>query len=185
MSRVTQVRTGLAALAALTSLVVVAGASAAAWQGPVQLSEPLLDTGFQATISLGAAGDAVAGWSEAGTQRIVVARKPAGGAWSAPVGLATGLSAAVVTGTDGSGNATIAYAATGPVTMVSTWTAGAPAPSAPTPIAIAGMTVEGLAVNAAGDAILVGRAGVTPHVAVAYRHGFGGAFQTHTFDSVS
>ena len=130
MSRLSSARALFISIVALGSLSVVASASAAAWQGPVSISEPAAAPGASPLISLGSAGDAGASWWEYTTGRIKLARKPAGGAWSAPVTIAEGVSEApLYLGVDGSGNITAAYTSTGPVTQIVTWAAGAPAPT--------------------------------------------------------
>jgi hypothetical protein len=182
MSRVPAINLTVAFIATLCSLSSVANAGAAAWQPPLRISGPtvnLVDT--SARISLGASGDAGAAWSdEANGNEIVLARKPAGAAWSTPVPVVTGLGAPLVLiGVDGSGNITAAYTATG-VTQVVSWAAGA---AAPTKIALSSVsvTVQDLAVDASGDAVVAGVDGSNV-IQVAYRRGFTGAWSAwHSF----
>jgi hypothetical protein len=85
-----QDRVALITLAALVSPITAASAHAAAWQSPLQISQPMVNTGDAPRISLGVSGDAAAAWYESGVDLLVVARKRAGGAWSAPATLAAG-----------------------------------------------------------------------------------------------
>src|SRR3954471_21319480 len=87
MSRLSSVKAVFSSIVAVASLVVVGSASAAAWQPPLQISEPTVNVGdTTARIALGASGDAAAAWWDEGASgRILLARKRAGAAWSAPV----------------------------------------------------------------------------------------------------
>ena len=162
MIRARRLRAALASVVALCSLVLVASAGAAAWQGPVPISAPGANAGDSPLIALGSSGDAAVGWWDETNARAVIARKRAGGAWSAPMNLgASGTPIFVFTGVDASGNVTAVFN-DGAVASVATWAAGAPAPTVLPPLVIPGggaFTAEDLAVNAAGDAVLIGASG--------------------------
>jgi hypothetical protein len=133
-------------------------------------------------ISLGASGDAGVGWWEYTTNRIKLARKRAGAAWSAPVTVAEpNNSVPVFTGVDGSGNITAAYNSVGPVTQIVSWAAGS-ATATTIPLNTSLVEVQDLAVNSAGDAVVTGIENVSLNILVAYRHGFTGTWSTwHSF----
>jgi PKD repeat protein len=188
MSRLRSLRILIASIVVGGSLVVVASADAAAWQGPLQISDAGVNVGDTTPhIALGAAGDAGAAWWDEGSGgRFVLARKRAGGTWSAPATLVTGVSQTpIYVGVDGSGDLTAAYA-TGSTWNVANWAAGAAAPTT-APLTVPGsgtsLQVDDLAMNANGDVVIAGLDGTMSAVGVslAYRHGFGGAFATKTY----
>ena len=174
----------VAAIVACCSLIVVAGAQAAAWQPPLQISNQAASVGDTShRIALGASGDAGAGWwDNTAGGRIVLNRKRAGAAWSGPVPVApTATSVPVYVGTDGGGDITAAYNSAGNVPNIVQWPAGAATPTS-TPLTVPGgaLTIFDLAVNAAGDAVIAGiDASATAQVYVGYRHGFNGTFVLH------
>jgi PKD domain len=185
----------IALLAALCSLTAVASAGAAAWQPTLQLSDPGVNVGITvnsgettARIALGASGDAAAGWWDAaGGGRIVLDRKRAGAGWSGPVPLASSATLVPVsTGVDASGDVTAVYTTGTGVSNIAQWPAGAPAPTT-APLAFPGaLTINDLAVDAAGDAVLVGIDNATPAQAhVGYRQGFNGAFVFHVIPTTA
>jgi PKD domain len=171
-------------IVAATSLALVASAGAAAWQPPLQISDPPVNLGdTTARISLGTSGAAAAGWWDEGdgvTSRIVLARHPVGGAWSSVVAATGQTSQPILVGTDAAGDVTAAYASVGPVTEIVSWAAGAAAPTT-TPLT-GSVGVQDLAVNANGDAVISGQELGSMNIEVAYRHGFTGAWSTwHDF----
>jgi PKD domain len=180
MIRARRLRAALVSVVVLCSLVLVASAGAAAWQGPAPISTPAVNAGDRPLIALGSSGDAAAGWWDETNARAVIARKRAGGAWSSPMGLgASGTPLFVYTGVDASGNVTAAFN-TGAIASVATWAASASAPTVQPPLVLPGVgsntfTADDLAVNAAGDAVLVGESGTD--LITAYRHGFAGAWE--------
>src|SRR5664279_3705133 len=179
MSRLRAVKSLLAAAIALGSLAAVASAGAAAWQGPAVISDPTADAGASPVIALGRSGDAAAVWIDnlAGG-RIAMARKRAGGAWSAPVTAASPIATTpLFAGVDGAGNVTAAYPS-GTATTVATWLATSAAPTL-TPLP-GSLTVTDLAVDAAGDAVLAGQTGSPAGLTVGYRKGPAGSFVLHT-----
>lgn len=184
MSRHLAAHAAVAALAILCSLAAVASAGAAGWQGPATISEPAADAGASPVIALGRSGDAGAAWidSVAPGGRIALARKRAGAAWSAPVTAATPVaSTPLFAGVDGEGSITAAYSVAGVATLL-TWAATAPAPTA---TALPGeLTLTGLAVDAAGDAVVAGLSGSPAALTVGYRKGAGGAFAFRTYTYV-
>jgi hypothetical protein len=158
--------------AALVALVATPGAGAAVWQGPVAISEAGTHAHDTPRISLGASGDAAAGWwDDAEGGRIVITRKRAGGTWATPVKVGLGPdSVHVYVGVDGSGNVTAAWSTGngGPmnpsVTSIATWPATSATPTVqildtsllPTPEPV---YINDLAVDSAGQAVLAGLAG--------------------------
>lgn len=169
---------------ALTTLVVAASASAAAWQGPLTISEATVNATTTPAIALGRSGDAVAAWwDDTSGGRIAFARKRAGGTWSAPLTVVAPVTSTPLFPTvDASGNISVAYASGG-ITTIATWAAGATAPTL-TPLAglPAGYTIGGFAVNGAGDAVLAGfGGGGTSELTVAYRQGPTGAFTLRNY----
>jgi len=102
--------------AALAGGVPVASAGASGWTlPPVPLAAPAAGTSDPA-VAMDAAGDAVAVWTvpaQGGEVSVVARSRPAGGDWSAPAPISTGLSA---------GAASVAIDAHGNATAV--WTAG-------------------------------------------------------------
>ena len=186
MSRRRTARTAVALIVTCCSLAAVASAGAAAWHGPLQISDAQVNVGETTPrISLGAGGDAGAGWwDEAGGGRVVLARKLRGAAWSAPVGVVlTGTAAPVCVGVDSQGDVTAAYSLPGPVAQVATWGASAAAPTVASLAVPGGLEVTDLAVNALGDAVVAGLAGLPAQVYVGYRRGFDGTFELHPFPS--
>ena len=109
-----------------------------------------------------------------------MARKRAGGSWSAPVTVATPLTGVpVFAGVDGAGNLTAAYPAGGTTSSVATWAATATVPTAaPLP---GNLTVTDLAVNAAGDAVIAGLTDSPAGLTVGYWKGPAGAFVLKTY----
>jgi hypothetical protein len=186
MSPARIVKSAASAIVVLSCLIVVGNAGAAAWQGPLQISDPNVNVGdTTARISLGTSGDAGAGWWDEGdlvTSRIFLARKRAGAAWSAPITVATGqTSQPILVGTDGAGDVTAAYNSVGPITQIVSWAAGA-ATATTVPVTDQNVAVQDLAVNASGDAVISGIASGTLDIRVAYRHGFTGAWSAwHSF----
>src|SRR3954470_19006220 len=149
MSRLRSLRLLTVAIVACCSLTGAASAGAAAWQGPLQISDGTVSVGGDtAHIALGASGDAAAGWwDDASGGRIMLARKRAGTAWSAPVPAVTGNNnVPVLVGVDAAGDVTAAYNAVGPTTEIVTWPAGAATPTL-TPLNSALVAVQDLAVN--------------------------------------
>jgi hypothetical protein len=180
--------TAAAAAFVLCTLGAPAMASASTWQGPSLLSDPGVDTGRAAQISLGPAGDAAATWYEdtAGGRTMAV-RKRAGQAWSTPVSLGQSTFNTKLTGVDSAGNVTAA-GTFGNIATVSNWLAGAPAPTttALTSPGDGDVLVRSMAVNATGVAVIGMTArGPSPattfDVLVAYRTGIGGAFVLRRF----
>jgi hypothetical protein len=180
MSRLRNVRVLFASIIALGSLILVAVAAAAAWQGPWQISVAGVnagDTTHGPQISLGTSGDATAGWYD--PSGVIVARKPPGQPWSAPLLIGNTVTASIYPGVDGAGNTTTAWSNATPQAIVSYWPAGAPsATSQPLPGAL---TVNDLQVNTAGAAVLAATS--ANNVVVGYR-ATGAApwsFAQHTF----
>jgi hypothetical protein len=172
----------LVAAVALSAMVGAASAGAAVWQGPTTISEATANANGSPTIALGRSGDAVAAWwDDSSGGRIALARKRAGGTWSAPLTVAAPVSVTpLFPAVDGSGNISVAYTSGG-VTTIATWAAAAAAPTlAPLPGGL-GLTIGGFAVNAAGDAVLAGWAGSPSELTVAYRQGPTGAFAVRTY----
>ena len=179
MSRARKAKAALATIVALASLIVVASAGAAAWQGPFTISEPQVNTGDRPVVSAGALGDAAAGWWDATNARLILARRRAGGAWTGSANLAASAGPQFVfSGVDGAGNVTAAFSIANVATLA-IWPAGASAPTTAPLMVTGGLTVDDLAVDAAGDAVLSGSSGAD--LVVAYRHGFGGTFVQHRF----
>jgi PKD domain-containing protein len=179
MSRVRHLRLLVVATVACCSLTAVASAGAAAWQGPISISDPapvqVGDT--TARIALGVSGDAAAGWTDddqmGGPTRLILVRRRAGGAWS-PTVVTTGINAQpIFVGVDAAGDVTAAYENLS-VTQIVSWAAGSATPTI-TPLNSAPVDLAALAVNASGDAVVSG-VGTGGKVVVAYRHGFGGAW---------
>jgi PKD repeat protein len=170
----------LVSLVALGSLIAVSTANAAAWQGPWQVSAAGVNAGDSThgpQISLGASGDATAAWYD--PTGVIVARKPAGQPWSAPLAIGNPVTASIYPGVDGGGNTTTAWSNATPQAIVSYWPAGAPsATSQPLPGAL---TVNDLQVNAAGAAVLAATSGAD--VVVGYRAAGAApwSFALHTF----
>jgi hypothetical protein len=184
-----------AALVALAALIGAPVAGAAAWQGATPISDPATTVGATPTISLGAAGDAAAiWWDDTAGGRLVVARRPSGGVWSAPVAVAS--SAVPVNGqigVDGAGTITAMWTIPGPATQLLTWARAAAVPTVQTvPVGTPDaddnvpdgtlpgevMSVYSLDVNANGDAVVAGT-GVTnapTRVILGYRRGATGVF---------
>ena len=171
-------RTALAvALGAVCLLCIPALASAAIWQGPVAISAAGTTAGDTPRLSIGGSGDAaVAWWDSAAGGQVLVARKPAGGAWSAPVAVGAAPSpVTALSGVDGSGNVTAVWSTggAGSVTTIATWPATAPAPTEATlntatldiPEAA---TVSELVVNPSGVAVMTGESG-TANIILGYR----------------
>src|SRR3954452_6310169 len=188
MSRLRIVKLATVAIVACCSAIGVANAGAAAWQGPVQLSDAGVNVGgANAHIALGAGGDAAAAWwDETAGGRFVLARKRAGAAWSAPVTLLSGVSQTpIFVGVDGAGDVTAAYTGVGSAWFVANWPAGAAMPtSTPLTLGQPPLNITSLAVNANGDAVLSGLSGTMTAIGVVlgYRHGFGGPFALHPYD---
>ncbi|MDX6540837.1 MAG: hypothetical protein QOI71_2447 [Gaiellales bacterium] len=184
MSRLPAAKAAICALTVLCSLAAGASAGAAGWQGPATISEPTADAGASPVIALGRSGDAGAVWIDnvVAGGRIAMARKRAGAAWSAPVTVAAPIaSTPLLAGVDGEGSVTAAYPA-GADSMLVTWPATAAAPSAaPLP---GPLTVTGLAVDAAGDAVIAGLSGTPAALTVGYRKSTAGAFAFHTYSYV-
>jgi hypothetical protein len=182
MSRARTVKSVLAAIIACCSLVAVTSAGAAAWQGPISISDaaPVSVGDTTARIALGVNGDAAAGWTDddqmGGATRLVLVRRRAGGTWSAPTVVTTGINPMpILVGVDGAGDVTAAYTSVGPVAQIISWAAGSTTPTT-TPLPSAAVNISALAVNANGDAVVSGVEQVTNNVMVAYRHGFTGAW---------
>ena len=192
-------RTALAtAIAALTMLIAVPMAGAAAWQGSTPISDAAASAGDKPpAIALGANGDAAAGWwqDDGGIGHVMVARRPAGGSWSAPAPVATtaGLGSTnrqVVVGVDANGTVTAGWTTVGIATTASiaTWLPGAATPSVQNLVVGSSdpsqiedtMFIESLAVNAAGDAVIAGTTGNGTDMILGYRHGAAGAFMFTT-----
>jgi hypothetical protein len=176
MSRARIARSAAAALVALSFLIVVASAGAAAWQGPVPISVPNVnagDTNHSPLISMGVSGDAAAGWWD--PSGIMLARKLKSQTWSAPITLGPTATASVYSGVDAAGNVTAAWTTAAPVTMVSFWPANA-ASATSTPL-VGALTVNDLAVSPSGTAVLAATSG--SNVVVGYRPA-GGSFTLHT-----
>ena len=150
MSRLLTVKAAFAATVAVIFLALVASAGAAAWQPPLQISDPPVNLGdTTARISLGTSGAAGAGWSDEGdgvTGRTVLARRPVGGSWSTVVAATGQGSQPILVGTDAAGDVTAAYTGVGPVTQIVSWAAGA---AAPTTVALTNsqVSVQDLAVE--------------------------------------
>jgi hypothetical protein len=152
-------------------------AGAAVWQGPVPISDASVTAGDTPRLAIGGGGDAAVAWWDAGAGgRVLLARKPAGGAWSAPTVLGAATSPVTpLAGVDGSGNVTAVWSTGGvaSVTTVATWPATAAAPTLATldtttldmPEAA---TITDLAVNPAGVAVLAGESG-TNNITLGYR----------------
>ena len=187
MSRARIAKSVAVAIVVLSFLTAVAGAGAAAWQGPLQISDAGLNVGDTTPhIALGANGDAGAAWWDEGSGgRFVLARKRAGAAWSAPVTIAAGgTQTPIFVGVDGRGDITAAYATTGPVWNIAAWGGDLPAPMT-APLAIVNpLNITDLAMNSNGDAVISGLSGVAAAVGVtlAYCQGFGGFFAIHPYD---
>jgi PKD domain len=168
------------ALALLASLLAPATAAAADWQGAVTISPP--GNATSVGLAVNAAGDVAAlSWDNRDGGRLALTRKPAGGAWSAPVAVAVPLSLTFgLIGIDGAGNVTVVYTFGG-ATDVVTWPAGEPALRRTT--LAAGLSSGSLAIDAAGDAVLVGTSVTTPYdtVTVGYRTRAGGDFALRTY----
>jgi PKD domain len=184
MSRLLTVKAVFASIVAVTFLALVASAGAAAWQPPLQISDPPVNLGdTTARISLGTSGAAGAGWSDEGdgvTARTVLARRPVGGAWSTVVAATGQTSQPILVGTDAAGDVTAAYSSLG-ITQIVSWAAGAATPTT-VPVTDQMVSVQDLAVNASGDAVISGIATGTNDIRVAYRHGFTGAWSAwHSF----
>jgi hypothetical protein len=162
--------------------VFALSAQAAAWQGPAAISAATVNADPSPTIALGHSGDAVAAWwDDANGGRIVVARKRAGGTWSAPTAVvAPASSTPLFPAVDGNGNISVAYTSGG-ATTIATWAASAAAPTL-APLAGPALAIGGFAVNAAGDAVLAGYGpGPTSELTVAYRAGPAGTFAMRTY----
>ena len=95
----------------------------------------------------------------------------------------TGTAAPVCVGVDSQGDVTAAYSLPGPVAQVATWGANAAAPTVASLAVPGGLEVTDLAVNALGDAVVAGLAGLPAQVYVGYRRGFDGTFELHPFPS--
>jgi PKD repeat protein len=171
---------GLAvALALIASPVAPAAAAAADWQGPVTISPP--GNATSVGLAVNAAGDVGAlSWDNRDGGRLALTRKPAGGAWSTPVTVAVPLSLTFGSiGIDGAGNVTVVY--TYGATDVVTWPAGETALRRTT--LASGLSLVKLAIDDAGDAVLVGTSVTNPYntVTVGYRTGAGGEFALRTY----
>ncbi len=180
MPRLRVLRAAIAVAVTLACLAAVASAGAAGWQGPATLSAANVNAGGSPVIALGRAGDAAAAWwDDTSGGRIALARKPAGAAWSAPITVASPVGATpLFPAVDGSGNVTLAYTSGG-ATTVATMAPGAAAPTL-TPLPV-NLTLGDLAVDAAGDAVLVGWSGSPAQLTVGYRSGASGAFALKTY----
>ena len=183
------------AFAALCSLVAVPVAGAAAWQPGVPISAAGVNSGDFPKIAMGPSGDAAAIWWDDGVGgRLVVARRLPGGAWTAPVPVAS--SATPVLGqiaVDAAGTITAFWTLAGPATQMLTWARAAGGPTVQTvpvgtpdvddnvpPGQLPGeaMSVYSLAVNANGDAVVAGTGitNVPTRVILGYRNGATGTF---------
>jgi PKD repeat protein len=170
----------VASFVALGSLIVVAVAGAAAWQGPTPVSAPGVNAGdvlHPPQISLGASGDATVGWWQ--PDGVFVARKRAGQGWSAPLSISNpSISASVFPGVDAGGNTTTVWSVAGPQAIISYWPAGDPV--AVSHFLPGALQVNDLAVNPSGAAVVAGTVG--NDVAVGYRPPGGTfTFDFHTF----
>jgi hypothetical protein len=176
------VRAALGAVVAVLTLTFAANAGAAAWQGPVLISEPTVTAAANPTIALGGLGHAVAAWwDDANGGRIALARRPPGGTWSTPVTIATGVSATpLFPAVDAVGNSSVAFSSGG-VTLVATWLAPEAVPTLAT-IPGPELIIGGFAVNRVGDAVLAGWAGSPAALTVAYRLS-GHPFEVRTYPS--
>lgn len=147
----------------LASATAVAGlaptAFADGWVLPSTPLAPLAANVTDQSVAIGASGDAAAVWSD-GTS-VLVARRPAGGSWSTPVGLGTTMAVQEPSvGVDGSGNVTVVWASSDDNVNFTTWAARYDAStgawSSPQPLASTGSTVPGavqVRVNGAGTAV--------------------------------
>ena len=180
MSRSRSLRVLFASIVALGSLIIVTTANAAGWQGPWDVSAAGVNAGDSThgpQISLGTSGDATTAWYD--PTGVIVARKPAGQGWSAPLTIGNTVTASIYPGVDGAGNTTTAWSNTTPQAIVSYWPAGAPtAVSQPLP---GTLTVNDLEVNTAGAAVLAATSG--NDVVVGYRAAGAApwSFALHTF----
>ncbi len=180
MSRIRYLRVLFASIVALGSLILVTSASAAAWQGPWQVSAAGANAGDSThgpQISLGTSGDATAGWYD--PSGVWVTRKPPGQPWSAPLLIGNPVTASIYPGVDGAGNTTTAWSNATPQAIVSYWPAGAAsAVSQPLPGAL---TINDLQVNTAGAAVFAATSGTD--VVVGYRAAGAApwSFAQHTF----
>jgi hypothetical protein len=174
-----KVRPVVAAVAVvLAAFFAVPVAGAAVWQGPVAISDAASSAGDAPRMSLGASGDAAVAWWDSGTGgRVLLARRLAGGAWSAPVVI--GASASAVTalsGVDGAGNVTAVWSdGAGSDTTVATWPAAAEAPSfamldqfSDETLSVEPAVITQLVVNRSGVAVVAGESGAS-NIALAYR----------------
>jgi hypothetical protein len=162
------------------SLAAGASAWAAAWQGPVPISATTVNASG-AKIALGTGGDAGAvWWDDSNGGRLVLARKQAGAAWSAPVtAVPIAMAVPAFIGVDGTGTITAVYS-NGTDTIVTTWVATAAAPVSSTLFA-GNLSLGGVAVGPTGDAVVAGWSGSPAQLTVAYRRGAGGAFTLKTY----
>jgi hypothetical protein len=173
------IRSALVAVAAvLAAFIASPNAGAATWQGPVAISDPASTAGDNPRISMGVSGDAAVAWWDSGAGgRILLARRPAEGAWSAPVVI--GASASPVTarsGVDGAGNVTAVWSdGAGSVTTIATWPAAAEAPGLATldqfsheTASVQPAAITQLVVNRSGVAVIAGESGAS-NIALAHR----------------
>jgi PKD repeat protein len=170
--------------AAIVALIAAPGAGAAVWQGPVPISDAAFSAWETPRISIGASGDAAAvWWDDAAGGRVLLARRPAGGAWSTPAAIGDSASPlTALTGVDGAGNVTAVWSnSVGTVTTIATWPAAAPAPSLTTlnqvddTMTFQPALISELVVNPSGTAIMTGKSGMS-NLAMGYRTTATGAF---------
>ncbi|MDP9257545.1 MAG: hypothetical protein M3Q31_13445, partial [Actinomycetota bacterium] len=136
-------------------------------------------------IAIGASGDAAAvWWDSAAGGRFLLARRPAGGTWSAPAAIGASASPlTALTGVDGAGNVTAVWSdGAGAVTTIATWPAAAAAPSLTTlnqvddTMTVQPALITQLVVNPSGAAVIAGESG-TVNLALGYRATATGAFE--------
>ena len=160
---------GAAAAVLTLATLGLPSAGAATWLGPMGISGPGAAAGSSAQVAVGPfSRTAVAWWDASGGGRVLLARHPPGGAWSAPVVIGT--SASEVTPLVAFGKfSTITAVWSDPgglSTTVATWPVEDAAPSLATlgQVAVSTMAVEPivvtqLVVNSSGAALLAGESG--------------------------
>jgi hypothetical protein len=154
----------------MCSLVGVASAGAAAWQGPATLSAASANANGSPKIALARSGTAVAAWWEdTSGGSIVMAKRYSTSPWGTPLTIATGVGATpLFTGVDDSGHGTVLYTSGGS-TRVATWVSGTLAATVK-PLEGPALTIGDLAVNAGGDAVFAGWHGIPAELTIGYRH---------------